>query len=381
MSEKVTFGELIDSISQETGRSKQSAHDFVKGLVTVIHEGLEEDRNVNIAGLGKFDLRRMEEREGTNPQTGEKMTIPAHDRVVFKPYKQLREQVNAPYADREPTVLGDRPKEEDADESEFIPSAPPTKRSPAGEAPSGEDRESGARSGETSPDSTIVEYTPEDSGDESDVVEETDRFDFRKNRRHESSGVNWLLIVAAAFVIVILAAASYLVTYQGFDEADPVTESEAVTHVDPPAEEETGEQADETEQAPADASGEAGTVSRRVESGQTLWSLAREEYGDPYLWPWIYRNNSGEIENPDNIVAGETLTVPRPGGADESLTENDSLQVALGYTQTYRWHRSQGSEEARYHLYAATRYHGEVLDHTDISVDEEDLAFATANPR
>ncbi len=380
MSEKVTFGELIDSISDETGRSKRSAHDFVKGLVTVIHEGLEEDRNVNIAGLGKFDLRRMEEREGTNPQTGEKMTIPAHDRVVFKPYKQLREQVNAPYADREPTILGDRPEEEDAEEKEFIPTAPPTERSPAGKAPSGEERESGSGV-EPSSDSTIVEYTPEDGPDEINAEPETDRFDFRKSRRHESSGVNWLLIVAGAFVILILAAASYLVTYQGFNGADPAAESEAVSRVDPPAGDETDGQSAETEQPPAGDSGEAGAVSLRVESGQTLWSLAREEYGDPYLWPWIYRNNAEEIDSPDIIVAGETLSVPRPRGADESLTENDSLQVALGYTQTYRWHRSRGSEEARNHLYAATLYHGEVLDHTDISVDEEDLAFATGNPR
>jgi DNA-binding protein HU-beta len=121
MSEKVTFGELIESIAEETEHSKQFTHDFLKDFVDVINGGLEEDGKVNIAGFGKFELQRVDEREGHNPQTEEKITIPAHNKVVFKPYKDLRELVNAPYAHMEPQLIEEE-ETEASDEDRSSPS-------------------------------------------------------------------------------------------------------------------------------------------------------------------------------------------------------------------------------------------------------------------
>ncbi|WP_445666220.1 HU family DNA-binding protein [Fodinibius sp. AD559] len=119
MSKKVTFGELIESIAEETDNSKEFTHDFLKDFVDVINGGLKEDGKVNIAGFGKFELQRVDEREGYNPQTQEKMTIPAHNKVVFKPYKDLRELVNAPYAHMEPQLIEEEPE---SSEKDFSPS-------------------------------------------------------------------------------------------------------------------------------------------------------------------------------------------------------------------------------------------------------------------
>ncbi|WP_138430090.1 HU family DNA-binding protein [Fodinibius saliphilus] len=126
MSEKVTFQELIESIAEESDNTKQFTHDFLKDFVDVINNGLEQDGNVSIAGFGKFKLRHVTEREGYNPQTEEKMTIPAHNKVVFKPYKGVRELVNAPYAhleselietdESEDTTTEPTPKEDDTSE-------------------------------------------------------------------------------------------------------------------------------------------------------------------------------------------------------------------------------------------------------------------------
>lgn len=123
MSEKVTFGELIESIAEETDNSKQFTHDFLKDFVDVINDGLEEDGKVNIAGFGKFKLQRVDEREGYNPQTQEKITIPAHNKVIFKPNKDLRELVNAPYAHMEPQLIED----EETESSEKEASSPDQK--------------------------------------------------------------------------------------------------------------------------------------------------------------------------------------------------------------------------------------------------------------
>ncbi|NGP88140.1 HU family DNA-binding protein [Fodinibius halophilus] len=150
MSEKVTFQELIESIAEESDNSKQFTHDFLKDFVDVINNGLEEDGNVNIAGFGKFKLRFVEEREGYNPQTEEKMTIPAHNKVVFKPYKGIRELVNAPYSHLEPQLIE---KDEDGDPNEEAPAADHADETSSGES----DSSSGESEGKTAKEKYIEE--------------------------------------------------------------------------------------------------------------------------------------------------------------------------------------------------------------------------------
>lgn len=124
MSEKVTFQELIESIAGQTNNSKKFTNDFLKDFISVVNAGLEDDGKVHIAGFGKFKLRRMSERKGYNPQTGEKMTIPSHNKVVFKPYKDLRELVNAPYANLETEIFEERPGKQAEIKNESKPEEP-----------------------------------------------------------------------------------------------------------------------------------------------------------------------------------------------------------------------------------------------------------------
>lgn len=123
MSEKTTFQELIESIAEETDSSKQFTRDFLKNFVDIVNDGLKDGEDISIAGFGKFKLRQVDERLGYNPQTEEKMTIPAHKKMVFKPYKDVRELVNAPYAHLEATLI-----EEDKDNE---PEAEPKSQSSA----------------------------------------------------------------------------------------------------------------------------------------------------------------------------------------------------------------------------------------------------------
>lgn len=47
-----------------------------------------------------------------------------------------------------------------------------------------------------------------------------------------------------------------------------------------------------------------------VRHGDTLWELARRYLRDPFLWPEIFRENRGVVENPNRIYPAERLRIP-----------------------------------------------------------------------
>lgn len=132
MSEKITFSELVELIAEQSKQSQASTNSFIGELVNIIESGLRKSGSVSISGFGKFELRWMNERPGVNPQTGEEITIPGQNKVVFKPYKALREDVNRPYSKMEAQVLDESPKDSSDKKSDDDLEEPSTKSS-AGE--------------------------------------------------------------------------------------------------------------------------------------------------------------------------------------------------------------------------------------------------------
>jgi nucleoid-associated protein YgaU len=63
----------------------------------------------------------------------------------------------------------------------------------------------------------------------------------------------------------------------------------------------------------AGATAVAASTEYVVKPGDTLRSIAEEQYGDAGEWPRIYQANRDVIgADPDNLVAGSTLQLPPP---------------------------------------------------------------------
>src|SRR3712207_7500287 len=59
----------------------------------VVTEALKGGEEVRITGFGKFSVRERKAREGRNPQTGEKMKIPASKVPTFSAGNALKESI------------------------------------------------------------------------------------------------------------------------------------------------------------------------------------------------------------------------------------------------------------------------------------------------
>lgn len=69
--------EFIDAIVAKTDLKKKDVDAAFKAGTEVIAEQLKKGEKVTFPGFASFEAKKRAAREGRNPQSGEKMTIPA----------------------------------------------------------------------------------------------------------------------------------------------------------------------------------------------------------------------------------------------------------------------------------------------------------------
>ena len=89
----MTKAQLVAEIASKAGIAKSKAEKALDGFVLAVSAALAGGDKITLVGFGTFSVAARSPREGRNPRTGEKITIPASKQPKFKPGKGLKDEV------------------------------------------------------------------------------------------------------------------------------------------------------------------------------------------------------------------------------------------------------------------------------------------------
>jgi DNA-binding protein HU-beta len=84
---------LVSNIAEKTEISKKDIETVIDTMTEIITKALKNGEKVTLTGFGTFRVSKRAERIGINPQTKEKITIPAMTLPKFTAGKVLKEMV------------------------------------------------------------------------------------------------------------------------------------------------------------------------------------------------------------------------------------------------------------------------------------------------
>ncbi len=351
MSDKITFSDLVKAFAETHDITQTKAEQFIRQVFEYVVDDLEADGKASITNFGSFELKEVAERTGVNPQTGEEIIIPTHNKVSFRPYKALEKTVNAEFAHLESRLI-----EETSDEKTKA-AVPPLEApdevdddedfdDPFGlDNSGGQDAEDLAEPDEE--EEPIAIRTSEEIEDDDDEEETASPPPIyrAKDRNQGSSASAWIwivliLIVAVAGIWFFFLRDSDTVTSENqvADNAPAQVEETQQPAVEP--EEETPEQ-EEAQPEPTEEEPEAPTQDEVneapkkpafstyiIEKDEWMWDISREVYGESYLWPLIFEANKKVTDNPNLVEPSNTLMIPGLEGTAKNLTKEDYAKLA-----------------------------------------------------
>jgi len=324
---RMTYADLLQTVTEKTGASKKQVLEVMRGIVDAILYGLERDGRVVIRGLGRFELRWQESRLGRHPVTGEEIEIPAHSHVHFKPESGLRKFINRKYSHLKPKMLS----EQNEDDSQVIRIEP---------IPVPEDREQ-----------------RESSADE--------------ESRHGKRTMRWLWLIPILVVIILL-----IWFWSKSSDGSPETGTDSESAVPQTVEKQSTPADEKPDTEPFEGIPRS---THQIRAGDRLWEISTRYYGNAYLWPYIHRENAASMQDPDMLEIGKTIAIPplerRPG----QLSATDKINIADGYLKVYLAYQQKNKTMRHTYLWVAKQTGGEaVLEEYSGQIDEEDMNRASA---
>ena len=90
----LTKADIIQSIADQIGFTKNQSSDVTEALIEIIKRTLVSGEDVLVSGFGKFVVNEKAKRRGRNPATGDSMMLRPRRVVTFKVSGKLRKKIN-----------------------------------------------------------------------------------------------------------------------------------------------------------------------------------------------------------------------------------------------------------------------------------------------
>ena len=85
--------QLIEKIADEANASKSDAQKFFEAFTEVVQSELKAGNQIQITGFGKFYVQDRDARQGINPQTKQRINIPASKVPKFTAGNAFKEHI------------------------------------------------------------------------------------------------------------------------------------------------------------------------------------------------------------------------------------------------------------------------------------------------
>jgi nucleoid DNA-binding protein len=377
---KLSWTELRHALSVRAGVSEKEANLFLNALNTQLIEGLKQDKQVKINGLGMFRLQAVAPRKSVDVTTGREIIIEGYNKIAFVPeagVKELVEKAGVLGTTAQALSLNDDPIQKlgaQADEIVGIlgelgqsPDAASAEPEPAVEEPQPVVEEPQPVVEEPQP--VVEEPQP--------VVEEPQPFvipnvqvnvhmtEEPKEPQPEKPKKRYHF-VRDTLICVIILLLLLLIGYFFFrnqiggwieqwmqpqaqtEQVEPAVPTDSInaeseepeTTEEPAADTEalTDEQileefmqisADGDENwrdNPANSYPQLITVENMHEGSRLAW-MAKRFYGAKIYWPYLYDANKDRISDPNNIDTGTPIRVPKLTKAQLDTTNQATLST------------------------------------------------------
>jgi integration host factor subunit beta len=92
--EKHTKIEIVDSLCEKTGMSRREIRTVIDSFIGELKDALVENKAIELRGFGTFEIKiRKGRQRARNPRTGETVSAVSHGTVIFRPGRELKQDV------------------------------------------------------------------------------------------------------------------------------------------------------------------------------------------------------------------------------------------------------------------------------------------------
>jgi integration host factor subunit beta len=94
VAEKYKKIEIVDSLCEKTGISRREIRTVVDNFIGELKDALVKNKAIELRGFGTFEIKvRKGRQKARNPRTGEIVSVVSHGTVIFRPGRELKQDV------------------------------------------------------------------------------------------------------------------------------------------------------------------------------------------------------------------------------------------------------------------------------------------------